>query len=117
MKSAEKKKLEELFHSKYLEFLKTQKNAIEELMKTEENNQWFSKLNEMRTGTGPLKWADFVASVWTSYLESIGCCRISKNCKKRTSQRVRIEDPIWSGDQIVVPKDLALKILVLGTMP
>jgi len=58
---------------------------------------------------------DRPVATWTEYLESIGCRRVHGRRPPRGF--VRIEDPIWHGDQILVPRDLALKALALEWLP
>ena len=56
-----------------------------------------------------------MVSAWSDYLESIGCSRV--HGRRAPKGFVRIEDPIWHGDQILVPRDLAVKTLALEWLP
>lgn len=62
-------------------------------------------------------------ATWTQYLEGIGCRRVHfKRYFGLPRPRpprgyIIIEDPIWHGDQILVPRDLAEKVIVLEWLP
>lgn len=58
---------------------------------------------------------DRPVSTWSAYLETVGCRRVHyKGVRKSPRGFVLLNDPIWHGDQILVPRDTALKILVMG---
>lgn len=58
---------------------------------------------------------DRPVSTWSAYLETVGCRRVHyKGIRKSPKGFVLIDDPIWHGDHILVPRDVAIKILVLG---
>lgn len=58
---------------------------------------------------------DRPVSTWTKYLEGIGCRRV---CLERVPKGfVLIDDPIWYNDKIQVPRELAMKALVMEWLP
>jgi hypothetical protein len=57
------------------------------------------------------------ASKWTEYLEGVGCRRVHKEKKKHGEFFVMVDDPFWRGDQILMPRDLMDRVVVLGEMP
>ena len=54
-------------------------------------------------------------STWTEYLEGIGCRRVC--LEKAPKGFVLIDDPIWFKNKIQVPRDLAMKALVMEWLP
>lgn len=58
---------------------------------------------------------DRCVSTWTEYLESIGCRRAAT--KKSVRGFVVVDDPIWHDNKILMPRDLAMKVLVLEWLP
>lgn len=54
-------------------------------------------------------------STWTAYLDSIGCRRIADD--RRVRGFVVVDDPIWHDNKILMPRDLAMKVLVLEWLP
>lgn len=54
-------------------------------------------------------------STWTAYLDSIGCRRIADD--RRVRGFVVVDDPIWHDNKILMPRDLAIKVLVLEWLP
>lgn len=58
---------------------------------------------------------DRPVATWTEYLESVGCRRV--HGVKAPRGFVLVEDPIWHGDEILAPRELALKALVLECLP
>lgn len=56
-----------------------------------------------------------VVSTWAEYLSTIGCRRVVKNDSSKAPRgHVLIDDPIWHGDGILVPKDVAARVLIMG---
>lgn len=54
-------------------------------------------------------------STWAAYLSTIGCRRVvKKGCSKVPRGHLLIDDPIWHGDGILVPREVAAKVLVMG---
>lgn len=56
-------------------------------------------------------------ATWTQYLEDIGCRRVHvKGLSDPRPPRgfVMVEDPVWYGDHIIIPRDVAIKALVVG---
>lgn len=68
----------------------------------------------------------FALCEWNSYLESIGCILQDRNMSRKRGL-IWVDDlerpamdgikNLWSRKEIGVPKDLALKILLLGEPP
>lgn len=58
---------------------------------------------------------DRPVSTWSEYLSTVGCRRVHLREEAKSPRGfVLVEDPIWHGDQILVPRDVALKVLVVG---
>jgi hypothetical protein len=59
---------------------------------------------------------DRVVSTWSEYLSGIGCRRVHLRAQMKRPLKgfLFVEDPIWSSVAIMVPREVALKALVLG---
>lgn len=57
-----------------------------------------------------------VVSSWSEYLSGIGCRRIhlQPGINRPPKGFLLIEDPIWASVAILVPREVAIKSLVLG---
>jgi hypothetical protein len=54
-------------------------------------------------------------STWSEYLSTIGCRRVAKNQSSKAPRgHLLIDDPIWHGDGILIPRDVAVRVLALG---
>lgn len=58
---------------------------------------------------------DRPVSTWTAYLDNIGCHRVATD--KQVRGFVVVDDPIWHDNKILMPRDLAMKVLVLEWLP
>lgn len=58
---------------------------------------------------------DRPVSTWSEYLAGIGCRRVSMSVTPRAPRgHLLIEDPIWYGDGILVPRPVAERALFVG---
>jgi len=54
-------------------------------------------------------------STWREYLESVGCRRVAT--ARAPKGFVLVDDPIWQGNKIQIPRDMADKALVMEWLP